>query len=918
MSEPQGLDQFLNQEQPQQNFAVASKINENEPAGLNDYIKDELVNEKYGTIPQKVTTAVEAAARGFSLGTSDYIAAKLSSPEAVRGREQANPEVSIPFNIAGGAGLIAATGGLAAPLEAGLGAAKIAPLIARGLAFGAEGAAFGAANTVSDLALGDTNVNAEKILMDIGFGAALGSGLGLLSKGLEALPSLRKAAPVVETTMPIEAAPIAEPIPTPKSLKEMQTFNENAPFMGMDFEEPPPKVEALNEAIDRLPDFQAKPTEIHKDNLLGKTQQDRNNALLKASPELEDTWNKFNNNIRQEVNIKTDKALADIAPGHIPTSDIVENGEKVSDILEKQIIDEKAKLVPAFEALKKYEVAEAGSHRLPLIEMFTKTFPKLAEMFDTTGAELKIKPKNAKWGISDEAYKAIKTIVRDSKNIDSIQDLVNLRKEITSKLTHTLSSESSGQLKQLSSAMMEYINDNLQNVLKKIPEGEGILKDGEHIRDYFKRYAINENNRKFIETKFGVDIENGGFKKLAGKPASAILTKIFKDEETVKAIKALLPPEEYNKLLSNYMAQSKDALTKDGVLSSARFGTFLNDKKNIVLNEAFKGMESKLQRVRDLNTISRLVPDLPSGNPSGTGNTTFELLKKLSSPSGIAGLLKDKAFELYNTRAATEELNARLAGRAFQAEKLNVIQKMIEKTGNKIDEAAKSIYGGTFRGGAITGASKAISGDYSERVKKVKELSNDPNAMMNHFDKSTAAMQIAAPNITQSLNQTMVKGLSFLNSKIPQPSTHFVLSKEFKPSAAAQDKFNHYFNIVNAPLSAIQEIKDGNLTTETIEALGSAHPNLYKEMQKAVLSHFDQEAALKLAYPAKLALFKFLGSPLDEHMQPESIIGYQASLSGPQLSQQGIQKDHVTQAGMKNVDLAKNSATKTDRLNEQD
>ncbi len=917
MNEPQGLDQFLNNNaEPMHNYAVTSKVNE--PEGLDEFIGDELKQQKYGTLPQQALAGAEALARGQTLGASDFIASKLTSPEAVRAREEINPTTSTIGNIIGGGALIAETGGLAAPAEAALTAAKVAPLAARALGYGIEGGIFGGANTISDLALGDTNITAEKVLMDVGFGAALGSGIGLLSKGLEALPSLRKSNVEIPESIkaPEELPEIPEPIPTPKSLAEMEAKNDQSMFMGQGFDEPPPKVQTLDESISRLTDLQNPPTELHRENLLGKTEQDRNNAILKQSPKFEDAFNKYSNHMRHEINQKTEQAIESIAEGHTPSDNPLANGEQVGDVLEKQIISEQKKLAPAFEELKKYEIAEKGSHRLPLINMFTDKFPKLAEMFDTSGIDkIKFNAWKSNWGISKEAYSAIKTVVKDAENVESIQDLVNMRRAITDKIKPLESSAVNGQLKTLSASMMDYINENLNHVLEEIPDTEGVLKSGEHIRDIFKRYAINEQNRNFITSKFGVDIENGGFKALAGKPASQIMAKIFKDEETVKAIKALLPKEEYEKLLANYIAQSKAAVTKDGVLSSAKFGTFLNDKKNIVLNEAFKGSENKLQRLRDLNTVSRLVPDLPSANPSGTANTAFELIQKLTTPSGIAGLLKDKAFQIYGEKTATAELNAKLAGQAMQAEKIGVIQKMIEKSSKKIDQAAKSIYTGAARGAFLSGATKALSGDYSERVKKIQELS-DSTALMNHFSKSTEALALAAPNVTNSLNQSMVRGIQFLNSKIPQPTTHFVLSQEYKPSAAAEQKFNHYYDVVNDPLISMDEIKEGSLTLDTMEALSVVHPNLLTEMKKSLLSNFNQDDAEKLKYPVKLSLSKFLGQPLDENMQAQSIVGFQASISGPQLSQQGVQKDHVTQAGLKELDLSKTSKTQTDRDDE--
>lgn len=141
-------------------------------------------DEKYGTVGQQVKTGLEGAARGATLGLSDVVESKLfDNAKDIKARRETNPVTSGAGNLLGGAGALIATGGLAAPAEAALGGG----LAARAIGFGAEGALFGAGNAVTDAALGDPNLTAEKVLSDIGMGAAFGSGLGVISKGVEAI-----------------------------------------------------------------------------------------------------------------------------------------------------------------------------------------------------------------------------------------------------------------------------------------------------------------------------------------------------------------------------------------------------------------------------------------------------------------------------------------------------------------------------------------------------------------------------------------------------------------------------------------------------------------------------------------------------------------------------------------------------------
>lgn len=870
--------------------------------------KFESYEDKYGSLPQAAIAGVEGVARGLTLGTSDYVAGKLSSPEAVRARQEVNPTASIGGNIAGGAGLIGLTGGLAAPAEAAL-AGSVAPTAARALGFAAEGAMFGAANTISDLALGDTNVNAEKVLMDIGLGAALGGGLGLLSKGLEALPSLRKAAPALEDVKPTEppsggTPPIESEIPTPDSLKKMQEGIENFKYMGQNLDAPLPRAEVVAQAVERLPDLQIKPTEMHLENL-DPTKQVRNEAILKQSHEGEDVFNKWSNGMRNELANKTESTIEQISPDHEVSTIPEENGEYAKKALEDSYEAKKDELKPAYKAIEKLETAEPGSHQWPLIDIFTQLFPKAAEAFDTSTGVLKIGERPT--GIASEAWDAMKEVVERSKKIASIQDLKDLRSEVSMKITPTMNNSARGQLETLAASMTDYIQGQID---KAVGAGGEALPMS--FRDALKGWAINEKNISQAAKAFGFNIVRGEFESGVSKPASTMLTKMFKNEESVRLLKSIVTPKEFNNLTKRYLAQMRDVITKDGVISSAKFGTFLN-KNGAALREALP--PETLQRLLDLNTVQRLVPDLPMANSSKSAYSLWEMVKKAGSAHGILGALEEKLTSVLKTSQANSQFDAVMSGRAEQAEKMGVIQKIIKKSTDKIDKATEAVFSGAARGAFFSGATKAISGDYSERVKQVKEL-NDPSAMMDHFQKSTGAMQSAAPNITQSLNQAMVRATEFLNSKIPAPHNQFVLSNEYKPSAAAKDRFNHYYNVVHDPLLALDELRFGILTSDTMEALKTVHPNLLVEMQKGIMSHFDEETAKKLPYSTKMSLSTFLGQPLDEHMTPQSVIGYQVSLGMPQQSQQGVQSDRVTQAGLKKLDLAKTSKTQTDPQDE--
>jgi hypothetical protein len=163
----------------------------------NQFVSDE---QRYGGTQGAIRTGLRNALSGATLGLSDVALTKsgLVNPEQARLENETNPIAAGVGKTLGGAGALVGSGGAAAPLEAaGL------PSLEAGVAGGAlEGAALTAGNQVSDRALGNPELTAQKALAEIGMGTAFGGGLGVLGETVvpaitnklsEGLQSLKEA-----------------------------------------------------------------------------------------------------------------------------------------------------------------------------------------------------------------------------------------------------------------------------------------------------------------------------------------------------------------------------------------------------------------------------------------------------------------------------------------------------------------------------------------------------------------------------------------------------------------------------------------------------------------------------------------------------------------------------------------------------
>lgn len=866
-------------------------------------------SEKYGSATQQALAGLEGTLRGATLGASDVAETKLgfSTPEAMRARQTENPWTAGIGNVAGGAGLLALTGGAAAPIEAGLGSG----LAARALGYGAEGAIFGAGNAVSDAALGDPDMNAQKILAHIGLGAAFGAGLGALSKGIEALPAMRRASKAAEEISPgVPPSPPGAPPPVvdipikgvqPTSFEDMAKKVEQATKYGGQTTELPAKG-VLEDAASRV-DMMNPVHPLQLESLGNQEARNLYNVARELPGKEGEAIRGYEAIQKNELVSKTENAIDSISPEIKPTSDAVEGGNRAIKAFTDQYQAEKESLKPAFEALKNTESGLNVDHLPGVIQKFTDAVPGVARMFDTESGTIdKVLPYKSAWGIDKATYNAVKEAVESLKeNPESFEDLANIRRGLDQHVDVLAQGQAPAQIRALKASMMDYIQSTLDAQSHNF-----------EVRNIFKDWAINEQERGVIEKAFGASVGSPEFGAISKIKPEVIGDRIFSNTANVKAAKSILPGKDFNQILANWLSEAKAAATDNGALSSNKFNTFLR-KNQDALNEAFIDNPQGLQKLRDLITMMRILPDAASINPSGTAKTLVSHLKGhdtiLGVFKGIGGFAKEK-FQEGQVRS---EVAAALAGKSDQSAKLNSIDGIASKISKKITSAAKSVFESpSARGGAISGVASMSDKQFIDHTKRVKELSRDPHAMLNHLSDNTEALYAAAPNVTQGIHNSMIAGVQFLNSKMPIPTDEMALSPEWQPSKSQMFKYQIYYRAVNDPLSVLEDVKNDAVTSESIEALQAVSPKLLQEMRQEVLGHMTPDEAKKLPYASKLSIAKFLGQPLDQNMLPASIMASQVSLNGPNLSsEQAPGMGKTTQGGLKQLKVASRGQTRT-------
>ncbi len=839
---------------------------------------DYLLQSKYGTPSQQAIAGVEGATRGASLGLSDVAETQLgiSTPQAISGRMQANPWTSLAGNVVGGAALMGATGGFGGLAEGVAGNA-------------AAGAIFGAGNAVSDVALGDPDVNAQKLLADVGMGAALGGGLGILSKAIGAVPAFLRSAPQAEAEAAIGGTGSA-----PESLAEMQAAIDNAKKYGnqANIAELPQKPVAEAAAADLAPDlgdFGINQMQLNALDSAKDLVDFKNTVELPGKQG--DLIRTFQNEQKRQLVSILDNQIDNISPGYKPTSNATEAGERAAQAFTDTIQRTRDELGPAFEQIKSTPLADID-HLPGVVDYLTDKAkspygnPAIASMFDTTGDKIAIKPYNSQMGIADTTYTNIKKLVNDLSSIKpDLEGLTNARSNLLDKVDPYSEKPAAIQLTQAKAALMDYIQDQVQNIDPNLA-----------VRDTFKRWAINEQNAQLIEKKFTAEIGSDNWRSKATGGDEGILKKIFRDSDSVAQAKAILPPQDFNNMLADHLAILRNDATTDNAFSSSKFATSLK-RNQYPLGEAFSDHGNAYGKINSATTLMRLFPDSISANPPHTARTMMEVIARSGlSPSKYLDNLYEFGKGKILDVAQTRDINAKLAGQSDAAKKLTSIKGIISRVNDQMGSTIKGIFSSSEAKGGFLSAATSMSNDKFDKISEdLRSYSSNPQQFIEDTAANTETLHNAAPSITQSIVTSMATAVSFLTQKLPQPVSQMPLSPPFEPTNAQKTIFNQYYQAVNNPLNTLKQVKNGSITNQAMEALQAVHPALLNEMRQKIMESMNLEKTRDIPYAKKLSLAKFLGSPLDNNMTPQAIMSNQVSFNMPRQSQQ-----NAPQSGRKN------------------
>jgi hypothetical protein len=881
-------------------------------------IAKETQRQKFGEAPGSSIKAFgEGALRSATFGVSDVAlpALGITTEEALKGRKEENPLAEGAGQVAGFLGTLpipaspvarlakvgeAVTKGAAATkaLTSLAGKGIVGKALASGAAVGAgsavEGLAQGAGQIVSEAALGDPDLTAQKAAAQIGFSGLLGGALG------GALGTVTRSAARVVGDAPIVTEAGEQVLKASGAGKASTTGRSAINELSVD--------QAIEDQLANATRFKPDAPEIQAaadrfgakafPGMLSKVKADQNAQTLlwkSATP----------------IGIKAEQELAE-SIGKVQT--------KIDD---------------AFKTASQLSENEAGqSVRDGLVKRLDAEYQPIKELYDSLGMQSTI----------PVAEQEVKSLIKTLKGISGLDDVRNKKSFYRGSILRDLdrmANDPAGisiqrlrDYKQQVKSMdpeLKYISQVFGEAVDEVEEA-AVVRAAKSIKDPVgkskvealltnhnaakKKYGAFKGKLEELGQKLGLGQIRGaqGFLDALEEKSNEQLAKRLFDNNDVGFINFMKEnfPEQFETLVSQQ---------KGRIVAGAE------STKGLATNRYLKAIEKLPKEVKqalftpdqldDIAAAQVYMKNVPADfNPSGTSGAEG-MRRFLSEPwKASTEFVQDFATNTY--------LNA-----MNQTQGLSALERAANKTARSVQTAVDRAYDAAMAGYLGSRITKPIIdtrykfkseedpvGAYKGSVSRIAKLSSDPALFAERLASATSSVNEYAPNISQQMQVTAARSLSFLQSKIPvRPIPAKPLSAPYEPSVTEMARFNRYYNTVDKPLSVLQSIEAGTLTKEQVEAVATVYPALYTEMKSKLLEKVTSKKNV-VPYRMRMMMSLFMAQDMDDSTTAQSILSFQAAHDRSQMRTEAEQvqsSGKVTQGGLGKLDVASRQLTPAQR-----
>lgn len=854
---------------------------------VNEFLADEL-SDKYGGLAGAAAAAGLGLARGATFGLSDVALTQAGvNPETIKGYQEENPVSSMAGEI-GSAFL--PTGAASLATKAGLQVASKLPAATKAIATGAqyatEGALFGLGQSISEAALGDHDLISEQTLGNIGFSGLMSGGIGAvvgkLSKKAPSTPEAMLAVEKVRQTAPpgSETSVISNlNIPADEKvyfLDKMTKLKPDAVKLKKEFDEV--GLPIVTGQLSDSKDIQ------NISSVLSQLPLNEDGRIIRES--VQAGYSKIDDIIRQSFG----------ADEHL---DAAVGGAKVKNLIQDAF---DAKYTPFRES---YAAREAVGNGIKIADdVSLKAYDDLVEL----SQKYKNETNPGRKIIREEAENFLKEASADAP-ITKLDSYAKSLSQSASEAFRAGKYDVADAYKKIQKTVDEFRDLHLEKYGEagEVEAYKTLKKEYASFKKLMGEFAADTRLGKKATTEFGL---NEILEKI---PDEKFIDKIF-DPKNAAGLKRL--EKEFPEVFKAVVQQKKSQMYVDA-MNNKKFNPYnllknIDDQKKV--STGVKDLLFTPEQRRQMEIAKKWMENLPEKiGPSGTPEGLAWMEMAQDPTKGLITHFTNK----YGARYAKKMIDQLESGQGSETLRtLMNLEKGAERVRKKVTSGITHLLeSGGPRRATLMGVSKLSplsNEEYEKTIKDINETVNNPSVFEEKVSGATEGLFQYAPNINSSMQVGIVKGLQFLQSKIPLGATEENIFQEKKPVSKYQiAQFKRYYDVVDNPMIAVDQLAAGFIPNETIETLRAVYPRMYMDMKQQVIDQItSMKNREKITYNTKMVLSKFMGEPMVKSLNPQSIQSIQGVFQQAMAenARQGQGPQGTSKTGLEKLDVAQRTS----------
>ncbi len=367
-----------------------------------------------------------------------------------------------------------------------------------------------------------------------------------------------------------------------------------------------------------VPDLKTPPQPLHYEMMKsGHHMRDLKNKIARLTPKEAEAFNNYNAGMLKEAEGKILEIPSQIS-GTRPRS-IADEGSDIIGVVRDTYNNERNKLAPLFDELKLSSQplsADEGKDLAIAIMGNSRVSPGLYSVEDGL---VTLNPNKPRFGISDQEYKVLKTVIDDLNNGATFEEIQKMR-EYMRKAADPANPRAFTRLNEARKVMLDYL-EGMTSQMEMGVDAAGKMNNRVHT--VFQQFAKNERAKDAVETIIGGSIDSAD--ALFAANPEKVVQKILSNPKHVEALRAYVGPDKINEIMAAYIEDGiKQAIHPTQGFKPHQLQNWMKKNAQVLKNNVPPEAIERLNALADLGWMSKRFLD--QANPSGTADALKSIL----------------------------------------------------------------------------------------------------------------------------------------------------------------------------------------------------------------------------------------------------------------------------------------------------